>query len=175
MAFIDELLAPAPLDQLAGAPNSFTRFEGSWDLEWSRPDDDRAPSRLAGELHFAAVLGGRAMQDVWKVPSVDDLPDDVRPYAFHGSTIRFFDDRLGAWRSTWIEPLQGRVRTFIGRAVGEEMHLISTDGLPFLRWRFTEVADDRFVWLGEYSDDEGRTWRLEERMVATRRSRGAHL
>jgi hypothetical protein len=49
------------------------------------------------------------------------------------------------------------------------MHLISTDGDPFLRWRFTEVGADHFVWLGEYSVDEGRTWILEEKMVATRR------
>jgi hypothetical protein len=61
------------------------------------------------------------------------------------------------------------VRKFIGRRVGDEIHLVSTDDDPFLRWRFTEITADRFVWLGEYSTDEARTWQLEEQMTATRR------
>ncbi|HEY6801746.1 MAG TPA: hypothetical protein VI121_13945, partial [Agromyces sp.] len=86
----------------------------------------------------------------------------------HGSTIRFFDAQIGAWRSTWVEPVNGRVRKFIGREVDGEIHLVALDERPLLRWRFTEISADRFVWLGEWSDDEARTWRLEERMVARR-------
>jgi hypothetical protein len=67
-----------------------------------------------------------------------------------------------------VEPVSGRVRKFIGGPVGGEIHLVSTDGTPFLRRRLTEIAGDGFVWLGEYSSDEARTWQLEERMVATR-------
>lgn len=63
----------------------------------------------------------------------------------------------------------GRVRKFIGRESADEIHLVSTDGDPFLRWRFTEITSDRFVWLGESSDDDARSWHLEERMVARRR------
>ena len=148
--------------------NDFSRFSGSWSLKWSRPGDDFAPASLDGELHFGVVLGGRAMQDVWIVPSGEPESVTAAPYAFHGSTIRFFDDELGAWRSTWVEPIQGRVRKFIGRPVEGEIHLVSTDETPFLRWRFTEIANESFVWLGEYSSDEGRSWNLEERMVAKR-------
>ncbi|GAC67714.1 hypothetical protein [Gordonia soli] len=155
-------------DEAAPQLDAFSRFNGSWDLEWSRPGDPVAPTSLTGELHFGTVLGGRAIQDVWIVPA-GSIRDDEKRFAFHGTTIRFFDDALGAWRSTWVEPIQGRVRKFIGRRVGDEMHLVSTDEDPFLRWRFTEVGPDSFVWLGEYSDDEARTWRLEEKMVATRR------
>ncbi|TWH23138.1 hypothetical protein L618_001400001120 [Rhodococcus rhodochrous J45] len=148
---------------------AFSRFDGSWDLQWSRPGDEEAPASLWGEVHFGTVLGGRAIQDVWIVPAGDQQSTEDERYSFHGTTIRFFDDGIGAWRSTWIEPIHGRVRTFVGRPSGDEMHLISTDGDPFLRWRFTEVGADHFVWLGEYSVDEGRTWILEEKMVATRR------
>lgn len=149
---------------------AFGRFIGSWDLEWSRPSDPDAPTDVTGELHFGWVLGGRAVQDVWIVPAPGLAGAGEPPYAFHGSTIRFFDDTLGAWRSTWVEPVTGRVRKFIGREHDDEIHLVSTDDEPFLRWRFTEITHDRFVWLGEYSDDEARTWRLEERMVARRRA-----
>ncbi|SEE34523.1 hypothetical protein SAMN04488561_1045 [Jiangella alba] len=147
---------------------AFGRFIGSWKLDWTRPGDPDAPTGVRGDLHFGWVLGGRAVQDIWVVPSSGDPGAGERPYAFHGTTIRFFDDELGAWRSTWVEPVNGRVRRFVGREVGNEIHLVSTDGDPFLRWRFTEIEPDRFVWLGEWSADEARTWTLEERMVATR-------
>ncbi|MEV1132122.1 hypothetical protein [Agromyces sp. NPDC049794] len=147
---------------------TFGRFIGSWELEWSRPGDPRAPLDVRGELHFGWVLGGRAVQDVWVVPSVGSPGAGEPGYAFHGSTIRFFDERIGAWRSTWIEPINARVRKFIGREVEGEIHLVSLDEEPLLRWRFTEISRDRFVWLGEWSDDEARTWQLEERMVARR-------
>ena len=155
-----------PDEALRAELQTFGRFIGSWALEWSRPGDPDAPVGVHGELHFGWVLGGRAVQDVWIVPA-DGTAE--RPFGFHGSTIRFFDRDRGVWRSTWIEPVNARVRTFIGREVGDEIHLVSTDAEPFLRWRFTEITPDRFVWLGEFSDDEARTWRLEERMVANRR------
>ena len=67
---------------------TFGQFIGSWDLDWYIEG-----ARAKGELHFGWVLGGRAIQDVWVVPG-----------RFHGSTLRFYDRALGAWRSTWIEP-----------------------------------------------------------------------
>ena len=164
-ALSHHLHSSAPDDTVRAELNTFGRFIGSWALEWSRPGDPSAPVGVRGELHFGWVLGGRAVQDVWIIPSPGTAE---RPFGFHGSTIRFFDRDRGVWRSTWIEPVNARVRTFIGREVDGEIHLVSTDAEPFLRWRFTEIMPDRFVWLGEFSDDEARTWRLEERMVATR-------
>jgi hypothetical protein len=169
MGLSEHLIAGEPFGPVASDLATFGRFIGSWDLRWSRPGDDDAPTEQLGELHFGWVLGGRAVQDVWIVPSADSPDAGQRPYAFWGSTIRFFDAELGAWRSTWVEPVSGRVRKFIGRPVDGEIHLVSTDDTPFLRWRFTEISDDRFVWLGELSTDEARTWELEEQMVATRR------
>lgn len=144
---------------------AFGRFVGSWHLRWQNVEEGL---EAAGELHFGWVLGGRAVQDVWIVPGPGEPGAGIPPHAFHGSTIRFFDSHLGAWRSTWVEPLNGRVRKFIGREQDGQMVLISLDGDPLLRWRFTEIQPDSFTWLGELSRDEGRTWRLEERMLATR-------
>src|SRR5262245_17226857 len=164
------LLSSGPYQPLAAQLDTFGRFVGSWDLRWSRPGDAHAPANVPGELHIGWVLGGRAVQDVWIVPARDSGNAGQGPYAFWGTTVRFFDPDLQAWRSTWVEPVTGRVRKFIGRPAAGEIHLVSTDADPFLRWRFTEIETDRFVWLGEYSDDEARTWQLEEQMIATRRT-----
>jgi hypothetical protein len=150
----------------------FGRFIGSWTLEWCGRDSDGDPVTMTGELHFGWVLGGRAVQDVWVVPGPGQPGAGERPLAFHGSTIRFYDPSIGAWRSTWVEPVNGRVRRFIGRSTGEEIVLVSDEDDPQLRWRFSDIRADSFRWRGELSRDGGATWELDEEMHATRRADG---
>ena len=98
---------------------------------------------MTGELHFGSVLGGRAVQDIWIVPGRGEPGEGQPPLGFHGSTIRFYDAAIGAWRSTWIEPVNGRVRRFIGRPAGDEIILMSDEEDPQLRWRFTDIGPPR--------------------------------
>lgn len=161
------LHASGPAGELESELHTFGQFVGSWDLHWySIPDGPMAH----GELHVGWVLGGRAIQDVWIVPGPGQPGAGVPPHAFHGSTLRFFDVALGAWRSTWMEPVNGRVRKFIGREQDGDIVLVSLGDEPLLRWRFTDIGPDAFTWLGEYSTDEARTWHIEERMDASRRA-----
>jgi hypothetical protein len=147
----------------------FGQFIGSWDVAWSGSDADGQPVTARGELHVGWVLGGRAVQDVWIVPGPGRPGAGEPPLAFHGSTIRFYDGSIGAWRSTWIEPVNGRVRRFIGRPVDGEIVLVSHEDDPQLRWRFTEITGESFVWRGESSVDGGASWALDEEMTITRR------
>jgi hypothetical protein len=162
---IEALHVDGPAADYADELMLFGRFVGSWTLEWTGGDSANA----VGELHFGWVLGGRAVQDVWIVPGRGQPGENEPPLAFHGSTIRFFDPQIGAWRSTWVEPINGRVRRFIGRPAGDDIVLVSDDEEPQLRWRFTEITPTSFSWLGEVSRDAGATWTLEERMHARRR------
>jgi hypothetical protein len=123
---------------------------------------------MTGGLYFGWVLDGRAVQDVWIVPGRDQGGRTDPCNGFHGSTIRFYDPSLDAWKSTWIEPFKGVVRRFIGRSEAGDIVLLSDEETPQLRWRFTEITDNSFVWLGETSLDNGVTWELEEEMRATR-------
>jgi len=90
------------------------------------------------------------------------------PLAFHGSTIRFYDPAIDAWRSTWIEPVNGRVRRFTGRPSGGDIVLLSDEENPQLRWRFTDITPDSFTWRAETSHNSGATWQFDEQMLATR-------
>ena len=161
---VDALRADGPAGPYADKLMLFGRFVGSWDLEWRGSGSAHA----RGELHFGWVLGGRAVQDVWIVPGRGQPGENEPPLAFHGSTIRFFDPSIDAWRSTWVEPINARVRRFIGRAVGPDIVLLSDEEDPQLRWSFAEITPDSFTWRGETSLDGGETWTFDEEMLATR-------
>lgn len=118
------------------------------------------------------MLGGRAVQDIWIVPGRGEPGEGQPPLAFHGTTVRFYDPTIDAWRSTWVEPLNGRVRRFIGRVTGGHIVLLSDEDEPQLRWSFTHIAPDSFTWVGELTLDGGSTWAVEEVMHASRRRNG---
>jgi hypothetical protein len=168
---VEALHAAGPAAELADKLMLFGRFIGSWDLEWRGADPAGRPETMRGELHFGWVLGGRAVQDVWIVPGRGLPGEGQPPLAFHGSTIRFYDPAIDAWRSTWIEPVNGRVRRFIGRPQHGDIVLLSDEDDPRLRWRFTDIAPDSFRWRAEISHDAGSTWSFDEEMLATRAQR----
>jgi hypothetical protein len=110
----------------------FGQFVGSWEIAWSGLDADGRTVHARGELHVGWVLGGRAVQDIWIVPGRGEPGGGQPPLAFHGSTIRFYDAAIGAWRSTWIDPVNGRVRRFVGRPEGGDIVLRSDEDDPQL-------------------------------------------
>jgi hypothetical protein len=164
------LHAGAPSGPLSDRLNLFGRFVGAWDLEWLGKDHDGNDIVVRGELHFGWILDGRAIQDVWRVPL--DPADGRRMRAFHGTTIRFYDPAIDAWRSTWLDPLNGRVRRFVGRPDGDNIILDGEDDDPRERWSFRDISDDGFHWVGEESRDGGRTWVRIDEMRARRRTAG---
>lgn len=166
---VTALHAPAPYEPLSDQLDLFGRFVGAWDLEWQGTGKDGHDLVVRGELSFGWVLDGRAVQDVWRVPV--DPADALRMRAFHGTTVRFYDPAIGAWRSTWLDPLNGRVRRFIGRlAPCGDIVLEGLDDDPRERWSFREISPDRFRWVGEASSDGGRTWVVTDEMRARRRA-----
>jgi hypothetical protein len=165
---IEALHVQGPAAEHSGKLMLFGRFVGSWQLAWTGAGASGQPATMTGELHFGWVLGGRAVQDIWIVPGRGQAGEGEAPLAFHGSTIRFYDAAIDAWRSTWVEPVNGRVRRFIGRPVDGDVVLLSDEEDPQLRWRFTDISPDSFTWRAEISRDGGATWQFEEQMRATR-------
>jgi hypothetical protein len=163
------LLAAGPGGEYPAESDLFGRFDGDWDIAWEGLDGDGRQATGRGRLTFGWVLGGRAVQDVWHVELDPDADGRRPPGGFHGTTVRFYDPALGAWRSTWIEPFHGRVRRFIGRIEGDDIALLSAEDDPQLRWRFTDIGPDSFTWVGELSRDGGATWQHDETMRLRRR------
>jgi hypothetical protein len=119
-----------------------------------------------GTWSFAWVLDGRAVQDVLRYPRVDE----TGPVLGIGTTLRYYDRRTRTWTVTWNGVVTGVTVVLSGGRVGNELRLEGADADGTLnRWIFTEITDDRFVWSGYESDDDGSSWRLEQRMIGLRR------
>ena len=154
----------------ANRPVTFDPLLGSWTIDVTYFPGTDSSFTHPGEWHFASVLEGRAVQDVWRVTAPDENGQPgLRGY---GTTVRTWDPEIQAWRSTWIGVLNATVTTFIGRAVGSEIRLEPERMEPgeMYRWVFFEIATDSFRWRAESSSDSGATWRVEQAMRA-RRSR----
>ena len=158
----EALHTAGPAARRAESMRLFDPFVGSWDTAWSGRDAEGRPLRARGEAHFGWALGGRALQDVWVL-------EGRPPAAFHGTWIRFHDASLGAWRGVWMDPVNGDVRRFVIRAEDDEILMVSDEEEPRLRWRFTDIAAESFLFRGETSRDGGSTWTLDEEMLVTRR------
>ncbi len=138
----------------------FGQFVGDWSGEatFIKDDGSEVPGGR-GEVHFAWVLGGRAVQDVWMVED-----PKTKEMGAAGTTVRFYDPEGDSWQSTWISPRQNTSLTFAGRKVGDEIVLEAVNKRGRLEhWVFYDIADDCFAWRGESSGDGGKTWKTYAR------------
>lgn len=157
------LLANGPNEKYGDKLQTFGQFVGSWTFNGTEFHEDGSNSTDKGEIHCQWVLQGQALQDVFLETSRSDNDS-----LLYGTTIRFYDPKIDAWRVTWINPGAEVVRTFIGRKSGAEivMEGIAGDGTP-IRWIFSDIKSDSFHWRGE--KHTGATWRIYEELDAHRK------
>jgi hypothetical protein len=176
-AFISALASPGRAADIDEADDVYGWLVGSWSLQvlHYRGFDVRG-EKLTGEVHASWVLEGRAVQDVWIMPVRDDrragrMARD-RQNDMYGSTLRAWDPALRAWRISWSNPARAHREAQIGRRIGEEIVQTGAraDGQA-TRWRFTEITQNGFHWIGEALEADGKTWRLEGEFLASRIAR----
>jgi hypothetical protein len=162
------LPALVPHSSLGANARLFDRFVGTWDAEYLTYGADGTVTRLRAEVIFGWIIDGRALQDVWITYPDKGTASDRNI----GTTIRFFDARLAAWRVVWVNPSTGVLIIMTGGAVDDRivLHGKPGDGSE-LRWSFNDIRPDSFVWRGEVSQDGGETWRLRTEYWMKRRGR----
>jgi hypothetical protein len=172
--FAAALVSAGPHRDIPDEQRIFAPFIGDWDLivKWF-DETGRITREDEGEWHFSWILEGRGVQDVWIVPP-RPVRAGSRDLYEYGTSLRFFDSKLEAWRSTWIGPMHSVVRTFIARRIGEEVVLETTEGeVPRMRWSFADTRADSFVWRNELW--AGSCWRIQQTFAARRSSAGQKL
>jgi hypothetical protein len=143
---------------------------GSWDLEVVGYDDEGNVIRTNGEAHFGWALEGRAVQDVFINPRRSERgPDSAKFANWYGTTIRIYDPSIQGWRVNWFNPHDGIRAELIGRRRGNE--IVQEGKFPDgtrIRWTFSEITNDSFLWRGERLEADGKTWRLQVEFRARR-------
>lgn len=165
--FATALLSAHPHPEIPAEHRIFEPFIGSWALVVTWYDaQGNARRREQGEWHFARVLEGRAVQDVWIVPPRHERAGHADPYEY-GTSLRFFDPSAAAWRSTWLGPQQGALHSFLARRRGDDVVLetVLEDGRG-MRWSFTDIGPDTFTWRNERQ--EATNWLLTQDFAARR-------
>jgi hypothetical protein len=169
-SFVEALCADGPAPDLAEKMMLYGRFVGRWEMEAFVP----GPAGLApaghGEIHFAWALQGRAVQDVWIMPSRMARREGAEsPVRFYGTTLRIYDPGLDGWHILWSDPEKQFYTRQIGRAEGDDIVQIGQD-LNDVRWRwsFRDITADSFRWRAERAEGHGwnlvvefRAWRVK--------------
>jgi hypothetical protein len=166
---LDALHADRPNETLAPKLRLYGQFVGSWHLNIDYLPANGPARHDEGEWHFGWVLDGKAIQDVWIFPPrrKRDAGKPPEPWNAYGSTFRWYDPAIDAWHITFFEPGRPIAVRQIGRAVGADIVQIGEDANGIQRrWRFVEITDASFRWIGEISWDKGAGWTLEMGMRA---------
>ena len=135
---------------------------GSWKIRAVDYEEDGSKKESQAEWHFARVLEGRAIQDVFIVPGRDQRSTTTsKERNRYGTSVRYYDSESDAWHITWINPVRSVENHLVGRKVGSEIvqEGRDVDG-RWMRWCFRDITPDSFRWTGEESVDEGKSWRL---------------
>ena len=169
-AFVAALHSDGPAADRAEKMQLYGRFIGDWEMDSIYHLPDGSTQTGHGEIHFGWALQGRAIQDVWRIPGRNASgPDDPSKSLMYGTTLRIYDPAIDAWHIIWSDPVKQYYSRQIGRAHGANIRQEGTDaeGTP-VRWSFTRITPHSFHWLGERSDDGGKTWRLEVEFLVRR-------
>ena len=173
LAMIEALRSDGPHPGLAAQLQLFGQFVGSWDVEIINHKPDGSREVVQGEWHFGWALEGRAIQDVWIAPKRSLRASSQAARGEYGSTLRFYDPKIDAWRSTWIGPARCYVLPFVARQVGDEIVLEGNfESGKSRKWIFSDITSESFEWRAVESDDGWLTQQKVQEMSARRRAAG---
>jgi hypothetical protein len=162
-SFFDILAAPERSPDIAPEDDLYGFLVGSWDLDITAHDDSGVVTETKGEAHVGRTLEGRAVQDVFINPRRSDRgPGSPRFGNWYGTTLRFYDPTIRAWRAYWFNPHDGFRAELIARRQGHEV--VQEGNFPDgtkIRWTFSEIRENSFRWRGERLERDGKTWRLQ--------------
>jgi len=169
LSFINALSADGPAPDRADKMMLYGQFIGAWDGTVTRFGANGERFDASAEVHFGWALEGRAIQDVWIVPSRIGRASGEGD-RMNGTTLRVYDPRHDNWQITFIDPVRQTHDRMIGRQAGADIVQEYRDANGTIgQWCFTEIEPNSFHWISRVSSDDGKTWRLTSEYYLKRR------
>jgi hypothetical protein len=165
----EALFAAGPHPSLGAHADTYGRLIGSWAGEVRNHMAPGPPPTASIEVHFAWALDGRAVQDAWITPSrADRAAGRTALIHWFGTTLRVFDATSESWRALWWDP-ESAIRIEIeGRRQGDDIVQLGQRGGRPIRWSFSRITGESFLWQGHILEPDGATWRLEVEVLLRR-------
>jgi hypothetical protein len=157
------LRATGPNPKYADKLMLYGQLVGAWDIDATYFDRNGTRKKVAGEWYFDWILGGMGVQDV--LFTLEATPEK------RGTSLRCYDVALDTWHIVWMQPSSGEFVNLLGHQAGNDIvqdEIVPHEGKQ-VRWSFSEITFDSFLWRGEVSTDGGATWFLEQEMRGKRR------
>ncbi len=168
-SFFEVLAAKGPHPTLGVHAKTYGRLIGSWEGQLHNHMAGTPVPTASIEIHFAWALDGRAVQDVWITPARKDRGSSgAASMDWWGTTLRVFDPKSGCWRATWTDPVSGYRIDLEGSRQHDDIVQLGTRGNRLIRWTFSDIHADSFLWQGHVLESDGMTWRLEVEIRARR-------
>lgn len=169
--FSKALLSDHAAPRYAERLRRFGQLVGAWDAVGRRRDE---ATGAWTERHFtwvvSFILDGHGVEDV----EVEDIEHGaVHETHAVATALRVYDPVAGAIRVTYMAPERGEYCNLIaiGWRDGIRQDGTGTDGRP-IRWNFSSITHDSYVWDGWISADGGTTWDLMEHIEGHRKAGG---
>jgi hypothetical protein len=169
-SFSSSLISQKAHSEIASV-NIYDWLIGSWNVDAIDYLENNEIIKSQGEWHFAYVLEGRAIQDIWIAPKRSlRNPGLIQPRNRYGSTIRYFDTETKKWCITWFNPVSSVTSKLYGWKNGANIiHEGKDENGNIMRWTFDNITDQSFHWKGEMSNDNGKTFILQAEFYGTRK------
>jgi hypothetical protein len=151
------LPARGPHPSLAEQARVFSRFVGTWEVEYMDVMKDGTQLHRTGLFIVGWIMYGRAIQDLW---IVDPSPGHTEREIY--ADVRYFDPKTLTWPSVFFDPEHASMARFSGGAVGVDRVVFQSSEIDNkqTRWSFEDTGPNTLVFCDETSSDDGRTWKL---------------
>lgn len=163
-AMIRALGASGPHPTLGEGAATFAWLTGSWDLECDIIARDGKRTHSSGDWEFGWIMDGRMMQD-----TIYFYPAGKPEERAGGTSVRMYDPHRKLWTVAFFSPQNPFFVVLKGGKFENRIVLKGKDpdGIP-IRWSFSDIRPDSFHWVGERTEDGGKTWWMEQEMFLTR-------
>src|SRR5439155_12465010 len=90
---------------------------------------------------------------------------DGDPLIGYGTTLRFYDPKIDAWRIVWASASYHNFTLFTARRRGGEIVMDGEGVQPAVRWVFSDVTPQSFRWRALASKDGWNTSEVQQEMI----------
>lgn len=145
--FTEALLSESRSASISEEDDFYGKFIGYWDCLWV--DSER---KVKGEWYFSRILKGTAIQDLFILPSREEVLINPQADSEYGTNVRFYNPKTHNWDIFYGVPGV----SFRLEAVKDGNKIVHTEiTKKKLRWVFAEIKDDSFIWEKYNCDDNG--------------------